>query len=375
MTDRLYLDHNASSLPRPETIAAVRAAMEAGGNASAPHGHGRAAHKFVADAREAVALAMGVCANDLIFTSGGTEALNTVIKSVTVAGNRRLFVSAMDHPATLLAAEISGAAVEIIPANMDGIVDLDWLAEQLAVWEEADGKPFVSLCAANSETGVMQDIGRATDLVRDAGGHILCDAVQAFGKIPMTFQTDYLAVSAHKIGGPQGIGALYVVPDAPFFNLLVGGGQEKHRRAGTLNTPGISGFGAAAEVATGLEHTCTIRDRIEKELKSIEPDLFILGENSPRLPNTSFFAVPDQSSMSLMVALDLLGISISTGMACSSGKVGASRAATAMNVLERTPQGALRLSLGYSSTFKDADRFLNAWKDVRRNAAGLRGAA
>ncbi|NNC36927.1 MAG: aminotransferase class V-fold PLP-dependent enzyme, partial [Hyphomonadaceae bacterium] len=343
MTDRLYLDHNASSPARPETIAAMNEALKTGGNPTAPHGNGRAAHKFVADGREAVALAMGVCAQDVIFTGCGTESINAAIHSAVVAGCSPIYVSSLDHPASILAAEASGSDVRTIPALADGYVDLDWLADQLSGLS-ADQRPFVSIVAVNSETGVVQDIERATELSHAAGGIILVDAVQAMGKVPMTFIVDYLAVSAHKIGGPQGVGALYVDPEAPFTSLLHGGGQEKRRRAGTLNAAGIAGFGAAAKVAdAGMDHLSDIRDAIEAGLKEMEPDLVIFGEGSNRIPNTSFFAVPDTASQTLMMALDLDGISVSTGTACSSGKVGASRAVTAMGLADKAPHGCIRL--------------------------------
>lgn len=370
---RVYLDHNASSPARPEVVDIVVAALKTAGNASAPHGAGRAAHKFVADAREAVSLAMGVCAQDLIFTASGTEAVNTAIKSVVDAGTKRLLISSMDHPAAILMAEASGVKVDFIPAQANGQLDLDWLENALGDWDAQDGKPFVSLVAANSETGVLQNVERAADLVHDAGGYILVDAVQALGKVPMSFIADYLAVSAHKIGGPQGVGALYVSPDTPYASLLVGGGQEKRRRAGTLNVAGIAGFGAAATLAEGLGHTRAIRDTIEAGLKKMEPSITIFGEDAPRLPNTSFFAIPDTASSTVMMALDLEGISVSTGLACSSGKVGASRAVTAMGLADKAPKGAIRISLGYSSTLQDAEAFLQAWAKTRRLA--YKGAA
>lgn len=373
MKTPLYLDHNASSPARPEVIEVMASALLTHGNASAPHGFGRAASKLVEDGREAVALAMGVCAQDLIFTASGTESVNTAIKSAVDAGCKRLLVSSMDHPASFLMAETVGTKVDFIPANEHGQLDMDWLAEVLDNWDEADGRPFVSIVAANSETGVLQDIERATDLVQNTNGLILVDAVQALGKIPMTFMPDYLAVSAHKIGGPQGVGALYVAPDAPFSSYMVGGGQEKRRRAGTLNTAGIAGFGAAADNISNLNHTGAIRDAIEAGLKTMEPNLTIFGETADRLPNTLFFAVPDAASSTLMMALDLEGISVSTGLACSSGKVGASRAVTAMGLADKAPKGAIRISLGYTSKPEDAGTFLQAWAKIRRHA--LKGAA
>ena len=182
----------------------------------------------------------------------------------------------------------------------------------------------------------------------------------------MTYIADYISVSAHKIGGPQGVGALYVAPAAPYTSLLQGGGQERRRRAGTMNVAGIAGFGAAAEAMSDLSHTKPLRDKLEAGLKAIEPNLTIFGDSAARLPNTCFFAVPDASSMTSMMALDLEGISVSTGTACSSGKVGASRAITAMGLSDKAPKGAIRVSFGYNSTMADTDHFLTAWAKVRK---------
>lgn len=364
---RVYLDHNATSPLRPEARDVMLRVFDEVGNASAINAHGRAASKYVNEAREALGLAMEVCAQDIIFMGSGTEADNTAINSVVRNGTKRLLVSGMDHPATFMAARNHDVTIEAIPVNPQGQADMDWLRERLASWDTADGAPFVSIVSANSETGVIQDTETAADLVHDAGGHILVDAVQALGKITLKGSPDYIATSAHKIGGPQGVGALYVAPNAPYHNLISGGGQERRRRAGTTNTAGIAGFGAAAKVCeNSLTHTAAIRDAIEAELHNMEPDLYIFSSEVPRLPNTSFFAVPDAVSQTLLMALDLEGVSVSTGTACASGKVGASRAVTAMGLSDMAPKGCLRVSLGYTSTMADADRFLSAWAKIRR---------
>lgn len=376
MKQRLYLDHNASSPARPEVIEAMQAALLTPGNASAPHGYGRAASKLVEDGREAVALAMGVCAQDLIFTGSGTESVNTAVKSAVDAGCKCLFISSMDHPASIAMAEASGAEVEMIPALSSGLLDLNWLRAELARHDTAKyGRPFVAVAVANSETGVLQDAAAIVDMVGDMDGLLLFDAVQALGKVPLSVigLADYVAVSAHKIGGPQGVGALYASPDAPYTSMMIGGGQEKRRRAGTLNVAGIAGFGAAAKLDADLSHTQDIRDAIEAGLKSMEPGLTIFGEDTPRLPNTLFFAVPDAASSTLMMALDLEGVSVSTGLACSSGKVGASRAVTAMGLADKAPLGAIRISLGYTTEPEDAETFLQAWAKIRRRT--IKGAA
>lgn len=366
VTHRTYLDHNATTFTWPEVMDAVHDAMLINGNPSAQHADGQRANAIVSSAREAVGLAAGLCAQDIIFTSGGTEACNTAIYSAAKAGCKRMFVSAMDHPATILAAEMFADAVELIPANGNGQTDLNWLADRLASPNTDAGRPFVSLVAANSETGVVQDVERAIDITHDAGGLILIDAVQALGKIPLVGLPDYLSLSAHKIGGPMGIGALYVSSDAPFTPLLSGGGQERRRRAGTLNVPAIAGFGAACRKLINLEHTRAYRDIMEKKLKLMEPDLVIFGEGVNRLPNTSFFALPDVSSMTLMMQLDLEGISVSTGTACSSGKALASRAVTAMGRGDEAPKGSVRVSFGDNAMLNDVEDFVLAWSKIRR---------
>jgi len=364
---RTYLDHNATSPLRPEAKSAMLEAFDQVGNASAINGHGRAAAKFVNQAREELGLAMGVCAQDIIFTGSGTESDNTAIHSAIQNGTRRILISGMDHPATFMAARNMAVAHETIPVSEDGVTDMEWLRERLANWDKTDGAPFVSIVAANSETGAVQDIETAADLVHAAGGHILVDAVQALGKYRWECEADYIAVSAHKIGGPQGVGALYVAPNAPFHNLISGGGQERRRRAGTLNTAGIAGFGAAARVCeNSLSHTEAFRDILEAGLRDMEPELFIFSENAKRLPNTSFIAVPDAASQTLLMALDLEGVSVSTGTACASGKVGASRAVTAMGLLDKSPKGAIRISLGYTSIIADVEHFLSAWAKIRK---------
>jgi cysteine desulfurase len=364
--NRIYLDHNATTFTSPKVIKAVAEAMAVEGNPTAQHVDGRAANGVVSRAREAVGLALGVCAQDVLFTSGGTEADNTAIWSAIQAGCKHLLISSMDHPATILAAENFGVSSELIPADSEGRADMSWLAETLNAWDASLGRPFVSLVAANSETGVVQDIEAATELVRNVGGLILVDAVQALGKIPMSYLPDYLAVSAHKIGGPKGVGALYVAPDAPFTPLLSGGGQERRRRSGTHNVGGIAGFGAACDPVVNLEQTRKLRDTLETELKRMEPNLVVFGERADRLPNTSFFAVPDASSMTLMMALDLKGFSVSTGTACSSGKVGESRSIKAMGRLHEAPKGAIRVSFGEGNTLRDVESFLTAWADIRK---------
>ncbi len=366
---RLYLDNNASSPLRAAARSAMADCIAQSGNASAQHRDGQAMRGLIERARENVALEMGICSQDLFFTGSGTEADNMAIYSAVKAGCKTLLISAMDHPATIKAAEAFGEKVEFIPADTHGRTDVVWLKARLENWDKADGRPFVSIVAANSETGVIQDIESAIDITHDAGGLILVDAVQAFGKIPMVGQADYLAVSAHKVGGPQGVGALYVAADAPFTSLIHGGGQERNRRAGTMNTLGLVGFGAAMSEFDHNKYTSAARDHLEAGLKALEPNLTIFGEGVARLPNTSFFSVLDASSMTLMMSLDLNGVSVSTGTACSSGKVGASRAITAMGLGDKAPKGAIRVSFGHDHTVADAEKFLLLWARIRNKVS------
>jgi cysteine desulfurase len=363
----IYLDHNATSPAPAVVIEAVAHAMTVVGNASAQHAHGRQAAKLVADAREAVGMAMGQCAQDIIFTGSGTEAINTAIHSAVSSGCQHLIVSSLDHPASIIAAENSGVKVTLLPATASGQTDLDALDHLLADWDVTDGRPFLSLVAANSETGVIQNTDRAIDAVHAKGGLVLIDAVQALGKLQMLFPADYVAVSAHKIGGPQGVGALYVSPEAPFSPLLHGGGQERRRRASTLNVPGIAGFGAAVRHVEGrFETTSALRDALEVALKNVDPTTVIFGENEDRLPNTLFFSAPDLRAMTGMMHFDLAGLSVSTGTACSSGKVGESRALRAMGRIKDAPDGAIRVSFGPGNTIDDVQAFTEVWTKLRK---------
>lgn len=363
----IYLDHNATSPAPQSVIDAVSHAMSVVGNASAQHGHGRAAAGLIAEAREAVGMAMGLCAQDVIFTGSGTEAINTAIHSAVGSGCKHLLVSSLDHPASIMAAEASGVRVTLLPATESGQTDMDALAAILADWDETEGRPFLSMVAANSETGVIQDTDRAIDLINDAGGFVLIDAVQALGKLPMAYPADYVAVAAHKIGGPQGVGALYVSPDAPFTSLLHGGGHERRRRAGTLNTAGIAGFGAAvADMDSRFNGLSDLRNALQEALLDIDPDTVIFGANEARLPGTLFISAPGLRAMTAMMNFDLAGISVSTGTACSSGKVGESRALRAMGRIKDAPDGAIRISFGPGNTIDDVQAVAHVWASLRK---------
>jgi len=359
-----YLDHNATSPMTDAAKAAVLEALELPGNATSQHAHGRTASRVVNDARQSLGLAFGVCAQDIYFTGSGSEADNQAILSAVRAGTRHLLVSSMDHPASIEAALHSGAEVEFIPASIDGLTDMDWLSARLDSWDAADGRPFVSMVAANSECGVIQPFDRAYELTRKHDGLLLVDAVQTPGKVEIPILADYISWSAHKLGGPQGVGALFADPSAPLDPLIRGGGQEKRKRAGTLNVAGIAGFGAAAKTAVPM--TSHLRDDFEARLAALDPAIFFLGQSAPRLPNTSLFGVPGTASQTLMMGLDLEGISVSTGTACSSGVVGLSRAVKAMGFADTLEKGVIRVSFGHSNTPADVDAFLSAWAKIRK---------
>ena len=369
MSGRVYLDYNATAPIRPEALEAVRQALELGGNPSSIHAAGRSARALIEQARDSVAALAGVRPADVVFTSGGSEANTLAIQSAIAAGARRLIVGATEHPSVLETAEASGLPVEIWPVDQTGAAVLDWLADRLRRWDAADGRPFVALMAANNETGVIQPIAEAATLVHEAGGWLHVDAVQAAGKIDITgLPADTLALSAHKLGGPQGSGALIVACDVSLSKRSFGGGQERGRRGGTENVSGIAGFGAAAAAAHPDIRQTAWRDAAAERLKR-EAGIEVIGEAAPRLPNTLSLAAPGFASDLQVMALDLAGVMVSAGSACSSGKVKASHAVTAMGLVDLAPF-ALRVSGGWATTAADWDRFVDAWLEAntRRTA-------
>jgi cysteine desulfurase len=371
-----YLDHNATSVVRPEAKAAMARALDVGGNPSSIHAAGRAARAMVETAREQVAALIAAPASTVIFTSGGTEANAIAIESAVAAGSKRLIVSAIEHDSIQETSRVLGVAVEVLPVDADGRADLGWLKARLASWDAADGKPFVALMLANNETGVIQPVLETSELVRAADGWLHVDAIQAAGKIAVDSRglgADTLSISAHKIGGPQGVGALTFGPRATLSRRQHGGGQERGRRGGTENVPGIASFGAAAAVASDLQGQAAGRDAAAERLKAA--GAVVMGEAAPRLPNTLCIATPGFPSDVQVMGLDLAGVMISAGSACSSGKVKASP------VLEAMGQGdlagcAIRVSGGWNTTQADWDRFVEAWTAAHdRHAARRQPAA
>lgn len=365
MTTRVYMDHNATAPVLPEAADAVMRALSLVGNPSSVHGEGRAAHALLEDARAEVAALVGAKPAEVIFTSGGTEAANLAIHNAkTALGVERLIVSAIEHDCIRASAAASGLPVDILPVDKNGVADLAALEELLV----APGKALVALMLANNETGVIQPVGEATLLAHAAGALLLSDTIQAAGRLSVDLRdlgVDMALLSAHKIGGPQGVGALVIREGLPFEPLIRGGGQEKRRRAGTENLSGIAGFGTAARLVqsdlASASEVAELRDRLERELSSAVPTLAVFGKDAPRLPNTSLFAAPDLIAETLIVALDLDGLAVSAGSACSSGKVTRSHVLDAMDVAPELAGGAIRISLGAENTDTDIDRLVTSW--------------
>jgi len=351
----VYLDHNATSPLRPEAFDAMVEALRVGGNPSAVHGVGRKARGLVDRARRQVANRIGSLPAEVIFTSGGTEANNMALAGT---GRRRVLISSIEHESVQRAVP----EADIVPVDGDGVIDLAALERKLAA---SDEPALVSVMFANNETGVLQPMAEVVRLARRAGALVHCDAVQAAGKVPVDLHgvgVDYLALAAHKLGGPTGVGALVVRAGAPFASNRFGGGQETNRRAGTENLSGIVGFGAAAEAAGGLDST--LRDRAEAALLAIGPGARVFGARARRLPNTTYISIPGVAAETQVMALDLAGVCVSAGSACSSGKVHRSAVLAAMGVEDAAAGSAIRISFGWNSQSGDIDRLIAAWRDL-----------
>ena len=371
---RTYLDHNATAPLRPEAREAVLGALQAGGNPSSVHASGRAARDRLETARTAVAALAGASPERLVFTSGGTEANALAIASAATSGGcGALLVGATEHDAVVNSARATGLPVEVWPADTNGVAELSWLAERLGRWAPQDGRPFVALMLANNETGVIQPVAEVAALVRAAGGWLHVDAVQAAGKVVVDLAglgAHTLALSAHKLGGPQGVGALAYAADVCVRPSLHGGGQELGLRAGTENVAGAAGFGAAARASLcELPHAAgqaVWRDRAAERLRAA--GVRIAGECAPRLPGTLCLAAGGFPSALQVMALDLEGVEVSAGSACSSGKVRPSGVLAAMGFGELA-EGALRASGGWNTTEHDWDRFADVWLAVQARRA------
>ena len=361
----IYLDYNATAPIRPEAKDAVLRAFELAGNPSSVHAAGRAARDVVETARKQVGELVGVVAGSVTFVSGGTEANALAIESAVASGVKRIVVSAVEHDAVAETAAVSGLPVAVLPVDANGVADLSKLPELLA----GEGRTLVCLMLDNNETGVIQPVAQASAIVRAADGLLHVDAVQAAGKIAIDFSAlgaDTLALSAHKIGGPQGVGALVAGTRANIVRRLHGGGQERGRSAGTENVAGIAGFAAAAAVSLrDLPRAADQgiwRDALAQRVK--DAGGVVLGEGAQRLPQTLCLAAEGFASQVQVMNLDLAGVMVSAGSACSSGKVKASRVVEAMGRSDLAPY-ALRVSGGWATTAADWRLFTDAWLPAR----------
>ena len=358
MTANVYLDHNATSPLRPQAQSALIAACNDTGNPSSVHGAGRQTRRTIENARDDLAGLFGVAPAGVIFTSCGTEANALAISG---GGRDRVLVSAVEHDSVLA----SAPNAEIIPVDGQGIADLAALERLLAAGGAA---AVVSIMAANNEVGAIQPISKIVNIAQKYGALVHCDAVQAAGHIFLDMREigiHMMSLSAHKLGGPMGAGALLLSDGVDVAAMIRGGGQERSRRAGTENAPAIAGFAAAALAARdslGDEaRLATLRDELEQRLRERAPDVAIYGVNAPRLGNTSCIGMPHVSNETQVMALDLEGIAVSAGAACSSGKVGSSHVLTAMGIDDQDARCAIRVSLGWTTQPGDIDQFVDAW--------------
>lgn len=386
--ERAYLDYNASAPLRPEALAALTEIVARPGNASSVHGEGRYYRKRVETARAQVAALVGAEADGVIFTGSATEAAHLGLTPAIISNGASrpadtLFVLETEHPCVLAGGRFDSDQIVTVPVQTNGLVDPQTLDEMLN--RHGDGVPFLAVQLVNSETGIIQPVAELAKRVRLRGGYVLCDAVQAVGRIPVdigALGVDFLLVSAHKIGGPQGVGALICAPSALEISPAIrGGGQEMNRRAGTENVAAIGAFGVAAELAAreaaNYLPTSGLRDSIENELhpicaaEGLSDRLTVFGTDIARVGNTILFSIEGLKAETALIAFDLDGVAVSSGSACSSGKVGRSHVLQAMGVDPDTARGAVRLSLGWNSTERDREVFLRAFTRITRRLAEM----
>jgi cysteine desulfurase len=369
----IYCDYNAGAPVRAEAAVAMSRALALGGNPSSVHSFGRRAKALVEDAREKIANAVEARAENVVFTSGATDALHLALSS---AGGASLIISGVEHDAVFEHAMRALQTQLVAPVDVNGVIDLDTLGRLLA---EAPKPSLIAIQLANNETGVIQPITKVAALAREHGALLLVDAAQGLGRIPVSIadlDATYLVISSHKLGGPSGAGALVLAPGAPFVTTRFGGGQERGRRPGTENSAALVGFGVAVdwaerERAAEAPRLAAMRDRFEAGLPS---DAVIFGKSASRLPNTSNFALSGLAAETAVIAMDLEGVAISSGAACSSGKVRSSRVLAAMGVAPDLAKAALRVSFGHESKETDVDEALHALNKITARRA-LKGAA
>ncbi|MEO8685569.1 MAG: aminotransferase class V-fold PLP-dependent enzyme [Devosia sp.] len=378
----IYLDHNAASPLLPEARDALVDALSMVGNPASVHGHGRALRNLIETARGQVAKLAGAERKQVVFTGSATEAITqAVVGGAKTFASSAVVVSAGEHTAVLKAAEATGLPVHTIALLADGCIDLDQLAQTIAQANAAGETLLVALHWVNNETGVVQPIGRINALVGPTRHTLFIDAAQALGKLPLEFAAsapDMMAVGGHKIGAPAGVGALLVKAHADTVRLIPGGGQEQGRRGGTEAAALIAAFGAAAESFAGHYASADVNaltSELEAGLRALAPDAVIFGQGAERIGNVVDFAVPGVKSTVAMMGLDLDGISVSSGSACSSGKVGASHVLAAMGVPAELAECALRVSLGWNSTRDDTAAFLRGYETILNRQRGRQGKA
>lgn len=366
-----YLDHNASAPLLPEARDAVLKALDLIGNPSSVHAHGRAVRMLVDESRGKVAKLTGATREQVVFTGSATEAITqAIVGGAKALGFEGVVVSAGEHAAVTKAVEATGLPVTVVGLDENGVIRVEQIAEAMARADSSGAKLLVAVHWVNNETGVIQPIDRIEVLVGASPHFLFVDAVQALGKLELDFAgraPDMVAVSAHKIGGPQGIGALLMKGHADQVRLIPGGGQETGRRGGTEAAALIAGFGAAAEAfparyyAADVSH---ILERAAKDMVALAPNAVIFGGKTDRIGNTLNFAIPGLKNSVAMMGLDLRGVSVSSGSACSSGKVGPSHVLKAMGVPAELSECAMRLSVGWNSTMADIDAFIDGLTEV-----------
>jgi cysteine desulfurase len=384
---RIYLDANAGAPLLPEARDAAVAALQETANASSVHAEGRRARATVETARASVAAAVGGKAENVVFTSGATEAAVSALTPRIVPGGKlrpasRLYVGATEHPCVLAGGRFAKTDVTVLPVEPSGVIDLAALERALAEHDGGDGVPYVALMLANNETGVIHPVAEAARLTKAHGGYVFCDAAQALGRIPVDIRAlgvDFLALSSHKIGGPQGAGALALADGTVHPEpLLTGGGQERRRRSGTENVAAIAGFGVAASLAnhhlSDAGRIAALRANLERSLLAVSPDARIFGVEAERLPNTTLFAAPGLPAETAVIAFDLEGIAVSAGSACSSGKIAESHVLQAMGEPAGTARSGIRVSLPSATEAAEVEAFVVAWRAVHARMRQVKAA-
>jgi cysteine desulfurase len=373
---RTYLDYNASAPLSAAARDAMVAALDLIGNPSSVHAEGRRLRGVIERAREAIAALVSAAPADVVLTSGASEANATVLR----AGFTQVARAEIEHDSVLAPIAASGALVHVLPVTRAGVVCVERSAPMIAAMAAAiaarGGRGALAIQLANNETGVIQPVAALAALARAVGLHVHCDAVQAPGRIPVAMAelaVDTLVLSAHKMGGPKGVGALVLRDGLGLPPLVAGGGQERGRRAGTENVAAVAGFGAAAEVArrrlAEIDRVGGLRDDLERAVAAVTPQAIVVGRDAPRLSNTTALAIPGRSADVTVIKLDLAGVAVSAGAACSSGKVGRSRVLAAMGLVPDVAGETIRISLGHETTRADVDRFLAAWRKIHTNPA------